>query len=377
MEAAENLETPQRDHWMAELLKTVNKLEAEVEKAHYSDEVDKRIESDLKLTQFMRELDVSELIREEQYIEIKEILTQHLADVKLSYDLYVTTMYNDNGPTYANKNLVTSIECCCYIAVFLANISADIDSRLKNYSPFKASLENSPPTENIENKETRNEAEKTSHKNCDNSEPDFASLKREYLLLADQIKDMVGEIVQKATLPKSSPTDYLYNRVIGFFKTAYDMSFMVPPFLTIPLLLLQVWGPYHMIYYTFPRVGSSSIGGILKFIDVQDNIIMAFFVKHVVVVILKVVLQEAYGKQKLSDLENGMNYQSFRFVKSMIFNAFFLKFYQELGKNRTWASLLMDTAVIEILSYLDELCFNLYSKMSAVSLCLIRSNGRS
>lgn len=377
MQQAENGENPGRDSWMIDLIQEVDKLENSIPKTHTVQELASRIDIDLKLTQYMRQLDISQLIREEQYIEQLKILTQILAEIKRSYDNYICHIYSNEDWAKIDKSLVARLELLTYEAAYVANLASDVAERIELYPPLRVRRENRPLPENMMNFEPQNEQIEPENNEIKISNQDFLSLSQEFAKLSDVIKAMLLEIVEKSLTLNQRSRDNIFIKLKKFFVKTYKNSTMAPPFLMIPFLLLQYVGHYWCLWMLFPHIESDTLGGLLRFVEAQDNIIVAFFIKYTLVSIVKTVLGCMHGKEKLAELEDGVDYQSLQFVKSLVFNALFFNFYQEMARDRTWAALIVDTAPIEILSYIDELCYNLYKKMALVRLMLTRLSRRS
>jgi hypothetical protein len=132
--------------------------------------------------------------------------------------------------------------------------------------------------------------------------------------------------------------------------------------------------PYYSLLYFFyyllvremvPLYAQENIFTTIKYIETQDNILVAFFVKCTLVKVFRDVLALLLHS-KLEDLEQGFAYKSATYIRSFIFYGWISGQFSKIPSHKTWSSILIDSFLFEVVAYLDALCSKLYSKQVEV-----------
>lgn len=365
MECSQESLGSQRDKWMSDLITSIGHLQQSLKDVHASEEITRRAVVDFSTVEFMTKLNIREVIQEEHFYKLSVFLGKFLAETKASFDLYISSIYASSQPAYEQKHLWQLMEHACYTAAYLAALCVDVAEEMELYPPIvpQAGQLLDPPVEPLP--EGEEAPEQSPVQNTKISPSDFRSLGKAFQDYTEDMKYTIRDSIQKSAIKPPSFIKKWYSMTKTFFITAYKSAELAPTALILPLFLTQYIFHYWAISTMLPGSESQSISSLMLYCDAQDNVIVAFLIKYTAISILRTCVIALIGG-RLDALEEGINYKSVQFARSMLFYAVFFNFFQELGKNRTWASLMIDTTAYEALSYLDELCLNLYAQMANV-----------
>lgn len=160
--------------------------------------------------------------------------------------------------------------------------------------------------------------------------------------------------------------------VKDFIMDSYGLSFNVHSMLLTPLFIFRLLVWWKVVKNSVPSTATYSIVDTLTYIEGQDNFIVAYFVVILVIDSVKLLL-EKWLTTPMEQLDSATKITNMNYIRAVLFYAVLTNFFGELGSERTYASILFDTMVFELLALFDSVSSLLVAKSYTVDLGHSRS----